>query len=194
MYERKKRTPKGGGSALPNRTSADLILLDFVFAFGAWGRVFDSLLLLGLFHSSLGFLGALGAGFAAFLALFVDQFFTAQKFDEGVVGAVAFSPSGADDAEVAAIAITEAWADGVEKFVDGGAGHEVSKRLTAGGEISALAQRDHLFDLRTHGFGFRHGGLDPLFEDERCDQIAQQRPAVRGVTSQFPSCYFVTHG
>src|SRR5579863_5542122 len=174
MYERKKRTPKGGGSALPNRTSADLILLDFVFAFGAWGRVFDSLLLLGLFHSSLGFLGALGAGFAAFLALFVDQFFTAQKFDEGVVGAVAFSPSSAHDAEVAAIAIAKTGADGVEEFVDGSASHQICERLAAGGKISALAERDHLFDLRAHGFGFGDGGFDSLFEDERGDQIPQQ--------------------
>ncbi len=49
-----------------------LSLLDFVFAFSARNRVFDSLLGFGFFHRSLGFLGALGTGFAALLALFVE--------------------------------------------------------------------------------------------------------------------------
>src|ERR1700732_4593889 len=115
------------------------ILLDFIFAFGAWGGVFDSLLGFGFFHGFLGFGGALGAGFAALLALLVEHLFAAQEFDEGVVGAVAFAPSGTDDAEVAAVAIAKAGADGVEEFVDGGAGHQVGERLAARGEVSALA-------------------------------------------------------
>src|SRR5579863_7666725 len=170
------------------------VLLDFVFAFGACDRVFHSLLLFGLFHGSLRFLGTFGAGFAALLALFVEQFFAAQEFDERVIGAVAFAPPSADNAQVAAITIAEARSDGVEELVDGGAGHEVSERLTAGGKVSALAEGNHFLDLWAHGFGFGDGGLDSLFEDERSDQIPQQGATVRGVTSQFPSCYFVTHG
>jgi hypothetical protein len=169
-------------------------LLDFVFAFGARSRVFDSLLSFGFLHSSLGFLGALGAGFAALLTLFVEDLFAAQEFDEGVVGSVAFSPAGTDDAKVAAVAIAEAWSDGVKQFVDGGAGHQVRQGLTASGEISALAEGDHFLDLWAHGFGLGDSGLDPLFKDERSNQVPQQGAAVRGVTSQFPSCYFVTHG
>src|SRR5579863_9869853 len=170
------------------------VLLDFVFAFGACDRVFHSLLLFGLFHGSLRFLSTFGAGFAALLALFVEDLFAAQKFDEGVIGAVAFAPSGADNAQVAAITIAEARSDGVKQFVDCGAGHEVSQGLTARGEIPALAEGNHFLDLWAHGFGFGDSGLDSLFEDERSDQIAQQGATVRGVTSQFPSCYFVTHG
>jgi hypothetical protein len=89
-------------------------LLYLVFAFGAWGRVFDSLLRFGFFHGSLGFGSALGAGFATFLALFIEDLFAPKQFDESVIGTVAFSPSGADDAQVAAIAIAEAGTDGIE--------------------------------------------------------------------------------
>ena len=150
----------------PSHYSRVLLLLDFVFAFGAWSGVFDSLLGLGFIHRSLGFGDALGTGFATLLALLVEYLFAAQEFDEGVVGAVAFSPSGANDAEVSAVAIAETRADGVKQFVDGGAGHQICERLTTSGEISAFAQRDHLFDLWTHGFGFGYRGLDSFFEDE----------------------------
>ena len=56
-----------------------------------------------------------------------------------IVGAVAFAESSADDAEVAAVAIAEARADGVEEFVDGCAGHEVRECLATGREVTALA-------------------------------------------------------
>jgi hypothetical protein len=174
--------------------SSTLRLLYLVFAFGAGGRVFDSLLSFGFFHGSLGFSGAFGAGFATLLALLIEDFFAAQEFDEGVVSAVTLAPSRPDDAQVTAVAIAEAGADGVEEFVDGGAGHQVREGLAAGGEISALAESNHFLDLWAHGFGFGDGGLHSLFEDKRSDQVPQQGAAVRGVTSQFPSCYFVAHG
>ena len=44
----------------------------------AWDRVFDPLLRFGFFHGSLGFGGAFRAGFATFLALFVEDLFAAQ--------------------------------------------------------------------------------------------------------------------
>jgi hypothetical protein len=172
----------------------ETLLLDFVFALGPGNWVFDSLLGLGFFHGSLGFGSAFGASFAALLTLFVEQFLATEQFDEGVVGAVTLAPSGANDAEVAAVAIAKARTDNIKQFVNRCAGHEVSERLTTGSKISALAEGDHLLDLGTHGFGFRDRGLDSLFDDERSHQIPQQRAAVRSVTSQFPSGYFVTHG
>ena len=99
-----------------------------------------------------------------------------------------------DDAQVSAFAVAETGSDGVEELVHGGAGHEVGQGLAARRQIAALAQRDHLLDQRTQGFGLGHGGLDSFFEDERSHQVPQQRAAMAGVSSQFPSCYFVTHG
>jgi len=52
-------------------------LLALVFALSAWSRMLDALLRLGFFHGLLGFGGTLGAGFAAFLALFVENLFAA---------------------------------------------------------------------------------------------------------------------
>jgi len=136
--------------------------------------VLDSLLRFGFFHGAFGFGGTLGAGFGSLLALFVENFFAAEEFDEGVVGSITFAESSTNDAEVATVAIAKAGTDGVEQFVDSGTGHELRESVTAGGEISALAQRDHLFDLWAHGFRFGHRGLDSFFENERSDQIPQE--------------------
>ena len=74
----------------------------------------------GFFHGFLGFFGALGAGFGALLALFVQHLFAAEKFDERLFGAIALLPAATDDAQVAALAVAEARADGLEQLVDGG--------------------------------------------------------------------------
>src|SRR5712671_699462 len=58
----------------------------------------------------------LGADFGALLALFVQHLFAAQQFEESFVGAVALIPSGADNARVAAVAVTEARTDGVKEL------------------------------------------------------------------------------
>ena len=66
--------------------------------------------------------------------------------------------------------------------------------LALGMGVAALAERDHLLDVRAHGLGFGLGGLNAVFEDQRGHQVAQKRAPVRGVTSEFPSCFAVTHG
>src|SRR5437588_5851564 len=79
----------------------------FVF-FLCW---FDAAILcslgFGLFHRLLGLSGLLGAGFGAFLALFVEDLLDAEQFEESLVGAIALVPSRADDARVSAIAIAK---------------------------------------------------------------------------------------
>ncbi len=52
----------------------------------------------GVFHGCAGFGSLLGAGFGAFLALFVQNLFAAQQFEEGLVSAIALVPSRVDDA------------------------------------------------------------------------------------------------
>src|SRR5271168_3334937 len=115
-------------------------VLDLVFAFGAGSGMFHTALGLGFFHCFLRFLGPFGTGFGALLPLFVQHLFAAQQFDEGIVGTVALAPARANDAQVAAITVPEARADGVEKLVHGGTGHQVRERLTARVEVTALAE------------------------------------------------------
>src|SRR5580704_10214948 len=153
----------------------------------------DSLLCLGLFHGSFGFFGTLGTSLGSFFALFFLQLFTTEEFDERRVSAVALAPTGSDNTQVSTFAVPEPGGDGVEKLVHCGTRHEIGDGLAARGQIAALAQRDHLLDQRTQGLGLGHSGLDSLFDDERSHQVPQQGAAVAGVTSQFPSCYFVTH-
>src|SRR5690242_8583381 len=54
----------------------------------------------GFFHGLLGFCGALGAGFDTLLTLFFLHFLAAKQFNECRFRAIAFAPSGADDAHV----------------------------------------------------------------------------------------------
>ena len=53
---------------------------------------------------------------------------------------------GADDARVAAVAIAETRADRVEQLHHGFVGHQIRGSQAARGEVSALAERDHLLD------------------------------------------------
>src|SRR5579862_1778491 len=91
-------------------------LLFLVFAFGGCGFLFRLGLRFGLFHRFLGFGGLLGAGFGTLLALFVQNLLAAQQLEEGLVGAVALIPGGADDACVFAVAIAEAWSDRIKQL------------------------------------------------------------------------------
>src|SRR5580704_133815 len=171
----------------------NFLLLGLVFAFRTGHGMLHAALSFGFVHSSLVFLCTLGTRFGTLLALFVQHLFATQKFDEGVVSAVAFAPTGANDAQITTIAVAKTRADGVEELVHGGAGHKISERLPTRGQVAALAEGNHLLDQRSHGFGLGDGGLNALFDDERGDQVAQQGAAVRRVTSQFPSSYFVAH-
>src|SRR5437764_2974840 len=147
----------------------------------------------GFFHRLAGLFGFLGSGFGTLLALFIQHLLTLEQFDEGFIGTVTFLPHGADNASVATLAIPETRADGVEKFADRFIGHQVGGGLPPGGEISALAERDHLFDGWAQRLGFRNRGFDALFHDERSHHVPQQRAAVRCGTSEFVSSNFVTH-
>jgi len=48
-------------------------------------------------------------------------------------------------------------------------------------EITGFSQSDHVLDDGARRLGLRHRRLDPLGENQRGDQIAQQRPAVLGL-------------
>src|ERR1700692_5117310 len=105
----------------------------------------NPLLGLGFVHGALGLFCAFGPGCSAFLALFLLQLFASEQFDERRVSAVAFSPSGANDAQVSAFTVPETRSDGVEKPGDRCLGHQVRARLAAGGKVSALAESNPLF-------------------------------------------------
>src|SRR5262249_3018195 len=81
----------------------------------------------------------------------------------------------------------------VEQLVHCGLGHEIRPSLTAGMEVSTLAQSDHLLDLWAQRFGLGHSRFNPLFQNERRGHVPQQRTAVAGGTSEFEACYLVTH-
>ena len=89
-------------------------------------------------------------------------------------GAVALADAGADDAAVAAVAVSIARSDDGEETVDGLGRHEVGERLTAGVDAAVLAEGDHLLDDGTRGLGLRNGGVAAVVENDGGDEVAQK--------------------
>src|SRR5262249_37302405 len=133
------------------------------------------------------------ANFRTLLPLLVENLLAAEKLDEGLLRAIALLEASADNTKIPAIAIAETRADGVEKLVDRFPRHQVRRGAPAGRKVSALAHSDHLLHVRPHRLGLNNGGFNSLFDDQRSDQVAEQRPPMRGVPAQFPSCFSVTH-
>ena len=82
--------------------------------------------LLAFFELLLEFGALLGLDLVALLTLLVELLFGAQQFDERLLGAVALLETGADNAQVAALAIAVARSHGVEQPLDCLVGHEES--------------------------------------------------------------------
>src|ERR1700722_2963288 len=70
-----------------------LLFLIFVVVLDRFDAAIVLRLSFRIFHRLLGFGGFFGAGFSAFLALFVQHFFAAKQFEESLVGAVALVPA-----------------------------------------------------------------------------------------------------
>src|SRR5438477_2362062 len=163
--------------------------LFFFFLFFFWLR-------LGFAAGFGGFLhvfGATGASFGALLALLRLDLFRAQQLDEDFFRAIATLVALADDAQISALAVAKARRDGIEEPRDRLASHEPRASQAARGEIAALAQSDHVLDVRAHGLGLDGGGFNALFHNDRGHQIAQQGTAVTGVASEFPTCDTMSH-
>jgi hypothetical protein len=111
---------------------------------------------------------------ARFLALMSARFWrlTSSCFSAPSNSMKAFSPpsplleAGADDAQIAALAVAVARRHGLKEPLDGLVGHEKAERLTARVQIALLAQGDHLFNVRTDSLGLGHGGLHAVFDDD----------------------------
>src|ERR1700756_259920 len=171
-----------------------LFLFVFLAALGGFrGGAFGLSLCLGLFHRLLGLGGFLGASFGALFLLLVENLLAAEQFQKSLFGPVPLVPPGANGARVAAVAVAETGANRVKQLHEGFVGHEVTAGLTARSQVTAFAKRDHLLDQGARSFCLGNGRLDSLFHNHGGDQIAEQRAPVRGVSSEFVSCNFVTH-
>src|SRR5690242_20002297 len=158
-------------------------LLFVIFLLRLRGFAYRWILCFRLFHGFASFRGSLGAGFGSLLAFLVEHLLASKQFNESLVSAIALLKAGTDDAEVAAITVSETGTDGVEKLGHGFLGHQVRHSLTASGEVAAFPQGNHFLYVRPHGLGLGNRGLDTLFENQRRDQIAQQRATMARVPS-----------
>ena len=192
----RKRHLAEGGDALRTAGGTSALLFFLLFAVvGGPGSAAGLSLGLGFLDALFHFSGALGAGFGTLLAFFFLQFLAAQQFDESVVGAVALAPAGADDAQDSRLRDRRSagrWCRTVCRRRRWSSGRRGAWRRAAKSPRLPSVIIFSTCGRMALALGTR--GLDALFENERSDQVPQQRAAVRGVTSQFPSCYFVTHG
>src|SRR5205085_11592208 len=99
---------------------------------GGFGRA----LRFGFFHRLACIFRTLGADLGALLLLFFLQLLRADELDHRFFGAVTALEAGANNAQVAALAITEARPDGIEEFRYGIARHEVAGSLAPRGQVA----------------------------------------------------------
>ncbi len=88
-----------------------------------------------------------------------------------LLGSVAFLEAGADDAEIAAGAVSVTRGYGVKQTGDGFPGLQIGKGQAAGMQVAPLAQGDQLFDVRTRSLGLGDRRLHPVLEKNGRDQV-----------------------
>ena len=168
------KTAKPAPTARASRTSRRSLGVGVAAASVWWGV---------LRHGLVDLFPALGSGFGALLALLVQLVLRTEELDEGLFGSVAFLEAGADDAEIAAGAVSVARGYGVKQAGDGFPGLQIGEGQAAGMQVASLAQGDQLFDVRTRSLGLGDRRLHPVLEKNGRDQVAQQGAAVAGVAS-----------
>src|SRR5712692_2121296 len=90
-----------------------------------------------------------------------------------------------DDPRVAAVPVAEARRDGAEELAhDAGVGDH-REDLAPRVEGVALGERDHVLGEPADGLGLRLGRLDPLVTEQRHEEVAEERPAVRGDAAEL---------
>src|SRR6185369_2057532 len=156
-----------------------------------FAALFASCLLL-LFHLLLELFSTLGADFGTLLTLGVDDLLGSKQLDQCLLSTIALADAGEHDASVTTAAIAKARCE-FEQLLDRFACHKIRTRKASRSQIALLAESDHLLDLRLHGFCLGHSRLDPLFQDQRRDQVTQQRAAMLRVSSQLPTTNSMTH-
>src|SRR5690348_13071247 len=89
------------------------------------------------------------------------------------------------DPRVAPRAVRHAGGDVREELVHGLLGAELAERLTAGVEVAAPAERDHLLGVGLHRFRLRLRGADAPVLDQRAREIRVQRLAMGRVAPEL---------
>ena len=106
---------------------------------------------------------------------------------------VAMASSGLDDTGVAAVPVYKSWRNRRKEAGDNRRVEQECSNLAPRVEIASFPEGNHLVCNGTHLFGLRFCGLNPLDSKKRGDEISQQGPPMRGVTSQWTAGYMMSH-
>src|SRR3954465_8413860 len=159
---------------------AALFFLAFLFLVGGFEFGFELLALFGL-------------DLVALLLLGFELLFGAEKFDKRLLAAVSLAEAGANDAQVATLAVAVTRRHGFKQPRNSRIGLQEAERLAARVKIALLAESDHLFDVRANCLGLGHGSFHAVFHEDGRDQVAQQGATVAGVASELESCIAMAH-
>src|SRR5712692_3015539 len=132
-------------------------------------------------------------GLGVRLGLFLGRLGTIHQLEHDHGGAVAGPGAGPEDPRVAAVALTEARHDGVEKLPHHFRVGNHGEHLPAGVQVVALGERDHLIREPADGLGLGLGRHDPLVTEEGHEKVPEERPAVRGDPPQLEPGLAVPH-
>ena len=102
-------------------------------------------------------------------------------------GRVSLARPDLHDSRVAAGPLREARCDLGEEDVRDLLGTEERDSLPVGGDVAALAERDHLLDDRADLLGLGLGGLDAPVLDQRRGEVGVERLPVRRVATELPT-------
>jgi hypothetical protein len=158
---------------------------------------------LGLLFTALGLLlrklllqlfATLRTGFGTLLAFLIQHLLRPNQLNERLLGAIATLKAGADNPQIAAVAIAVPRRNCLEQPRNSLAGLQISKSLTPRMQVTLLSERNELLNMRTHGLGLGDRGRYAILENDGRHQVPQQSAAMAGVPSQFESCIAVTHG
>src|SRR6266545_581038 len=119
-------------------------------------------------------------GLGVLLALLPRDFGPIHQLEDGHGSPVTGTRSRLEDALIAADAVTRSRRDGVEELLDDYRVRNHGEHLSPRVEIVPLGQRHHVVGEPTDRLGLGHRGGDALVAEQRHEQVAKERPPMRG--------------
>ena len=131
--------------------------------------------------------------FFLFFDFYISQKFRLNKLNDGHLGVVTLAGHGSQNSGVTASAVGISFGGGLEEGVDEVLVVDPSEGLSAGVEVAALAELDHVVDVLADGLGPDEGGLDAAVADDLGGEGAEEGLALVGGLAELGHSLAVAH-
>ena len=126
-------------------------------------------------------------------SIIISQKFRLNKLNDGHLGVVTLTGHGSQNSGVTAGAVGISFGGGLEEGVDEVLVVDPSEGLSAGVEVAALAELDHVVDVLADGLGPDEGGLDAAMADDLGGEGAEEGLALVGGLAELGHSLAVAH-